>query len=709
MVNKSDIFQKLIIAAFLLIGSTALYAQESETSPLPVVERLVILSDRDIYVAGETLLYSVVQVRTLPMLTGAKRTVGYVELLRKGNEPVSREIVKIENRTTPLSILIPDTLSSGNYLLRVYTSHMKNQHPDTYGYRNIFVVNPKNAPNKSSFSKSGFNVADSNKVDIDLIEKDTLAESLAIPELFIMESGDDLIAKLVFEGSDISRSSFFLTVSSDGLSLPSDRLVQGFVDSVIYKRLNQNSGGLLFVLTDNRGDTLRMVPYAAGSSNNISIKIDLDTNTLKNRASINSTIEIKDGKGNPLGGELSVSVVKDVLLVNADQTSESFHSGINDPSLFSDILSSEGGLSSLLSANIPLDNNRSISNYFLPEIEGHIISGRILQGETFQPLADVPVMLSIRGKTAKCYFSVSNKEGGFNFIVSEYGTREVVIMPVDSRITNYYVELSDPFTDRFSKWDAGQIYIDSTRLDEMNSAIIAAQVTKIYGHDHLQEDRVNDNSTGLSFYGEPEELIRPSDYIDLVSVQEVIKEIIPSMFVVKDEGKANFRMYNKYKGYPIHSNPLILVDGIPLREISELLTLEPKIIDRIEVSSVTYYNGSVSINGIGSFFSNDGKLTIDESKGPAFRRLYSFYEPEVKYTPPTYTTDESFRDNEPDFRNTLYWNPSVEIEKGGRAAINFYTGDDPGVYSIVVQFVTDGGAVKREVFRFSVGGDKITE
>lgn len=45
----------------------------------------------------------------------------------------------------------------------------------------------------------------------------------------------------------------------------------------------------------------------------------------------------------------------------------------------------------------------------------------------------------------------------------------------------------------------------------------------------------------------------------------------------------------------------------------------------------------------------------------------------------------------PDFRNTLYWNPSVKPDKDGRIGIEFWTSDFTTDYEINIQGITSEG------------------
>jgi hypothetical protein len=45
----------------------------------------------------------------------------------------------------------------------------------------------------------------------------------------------------------------------------------------------------------------------------------------------------------------------------------------------------------------------------------------------------------------------------------------------------------------------------------------------------------------------------------------------------------------------------------------------------------------------------------------------------------------------PDYRNTLYWNPSVKPDKDGKAIIEFWSSDNKSDYIINIQGITEEG------------------
>ena len=101
-----------------------------------------------------------------------------------------------------------------------------------------------------------------------------------------------------------------------------------------------------------------------------------------------------------------------------------------------------------------------------------------------------------------------------------------------------------------------------------------------------------------------------------------------------------------------------------------------------------------------------GIISITMKKGKALAEAYtaapspdmSVFTPLGFQTPaefyaPTYETEKALRSMVPDYRTTLYWNPSVVLDEFGRATVEFYTSDAPADYSIMVEGVSQQGKI----------------
>ncbi len=103
-------------------------------------EKLYVQSNKDFYVAGEVLWFKIFDLNGSSNAPFLFSKVAYVELLDQQKTPVLQTKVSLKGDGSG-SVLIPYTIHTGNYILRAYTSWMKNFAPEFYYHRSITIVN----------------------------------------------------------------------------------------------------------------------------------------------------------------------------------------------------------------------------------------------------------------------------------------------------------------------------------------------------------------------------------------------------------------------------------------------------------------------------------------------------------------------------------------------------------------------------------------
>ena len=69
------------------------------------------------------------------------------------------------------------------------------------------------------------------------------------------------------------------------------------------------------------------------------------------------------------------------------------------------------------------------------------------------------------------------------------------------------------------------------------------------------------------------------------------------------------------------------------------------------------------------------------------------YQTPAEFYAPAYATEKARRSMAPDYRTTLYWNPTVKLDDTGPAIVEFYTSDAPADYDISIEGVTQTGKI----------------
>lgn len=159
------------------VGLLILNGQQSQS--IMTGERIILFSDRTLYIAGEPILFSAfIQIGDESNNAESGSRVLYCELITPDGIKIEGKKYMIENSSASGYLKIPGEITSGMYYLRAYTKFMRNRGPSTYNYMLIKIVNP----NKSEFQLGTDNnytsenlsgeVNNSKNVDLFLISTD---------------------------------------------------------------------------------------------------------------------------------------------------------------------------------------------------------------------------------------------------------------------------------------------------------------------------------------------------------------------------------------------------------------------------------------------------------------------------------------------------------------------------------------------------------
>ena len=426
--------------------------------------------------------------------------------------------------------------------------------------------------------------------------------------------------------------------------------------------------------------------------NYITIKAETDKIEYRTRAKVKLLISVSGVKGDPVGADMSVSVVKTSLL-NMGR--------LNLPDEF-ESLSGKNFVGT--DTNPAINNNQPVSYLndrnarnqvrlsmgllpaYMPEIEGQLISGVIKNRTTDESLKNADISLSFVGKTARCQFVKTNNRGEFNFIVKgQYGLSELVIQPLLRDITDYYIELTQPYCNTFNDVKPGQFSLDSSKIESINKAIISMQINNIY-EPVRQSKQVPRIIAGRGdFYGKPDKSVKTSDFIELTNIREIVKEILPDLMVIKRNKKFTFKIINSYPFQPFENQALVLVDGVPVYDIENLLNVPARQIERVDIINARYFFSDNIFDGIVSFITKKGDMSALDFDNTVYRQVFDGYEQPEDFYSPDYSTDSLKMSRIPDYRNLLYWKPDLKYATDGKALVEFFTSDEAGMYTIIVE------------------------
>lgn len=321
------------------------------------------------------------------------------------------------------------------------------------------------------------------------------------------------------------------------------------------------------------------------------------------------------------------------------------------------------------------------------------LSGKVLFANDNEPVEDERIFFSIPDSVSQINYARTDEKGEFHFQLDEYfGSKDVVVQTEskdqEMNIIVYSNLLSPPV--KIPYYVPGEVETGSFA----DLAVKRALLQKAYFTTTV--DETESHNIQYPFYGEPAFVVVPGRFIDLNNFEEIALELLPLCRIRKEKGESKLRIFDPVRtGY--YDNPMILVDGVPIHNISEVFPLNSPKIRRIDIQPSIRCYGEILIEGVLSIITANGGF-YDLSLPPNATRLdiETFYRP-GEYPGNTVSAGQNFAD----FRDVLCWIPVLD-EFSGITQVNVKSSLEKGHYIAVAQAVDTSGKVHQSVYQFTV-------
>jgi hypothetical protein len=340
---------------------------------------------------------------------------------------------------------------------------------------------------------------------------------------------------------------------------------------------------------------------------------------------------------------------------------------------------------------------------FIPEWSGHLISAKISDRITGQPMENQSVYLAGPGIKSQLAGSFSNKKGQLLFDLPHLLGSNVIVVQNENRTdTNYRIDVSNPFSEKFSNRLSPDFRMNVRFKDEIQFYNVSTQVENVYLLDNRIKFTAPATKDSTAFYGEPDKKYFLDDYTRFNTMEEVIREYVAGVSVHKRQNKFYFRIMNDPQKQFFDTDPLIVLDGVPIFDATEVMALDPLRIKKIEIVNKKYYLGSLIANGILALYSYNNDMAGMQMNSHALILEYEGLQLQREFYSPKYDVSKPASKRLPDFRNTLIWEPNIVIGKTGEAQVNFYSSDRKGKYVGIVEGINQNGLAGSARFYFEV-------
>lgn len=346
-------------------------------------------------------------------------------------------------------------------------------------------------------------------------------------------------------------------------------------------------------------------------------------------------------------------------------------------------------------------SNKKPAFRFLPEVNGHVINGKISPLRAGLPVQDIRAYVSVPGIRTQFQTAAADAYGNVRFEMKKfYSDGDIVVQTNNEKDSGYRFDIERPFFTDYS-----QKALPPYDLIRQNEALlkmyISSQVQNTFLYNKLNRSTLPETDT-TSFYAKPDVVYLLDNYVRFTTLEEVLREYVIEVNVRQRNGKFHLPVFDEVVRAPFTTSPLVLLDGVPIFDFNKFMAYDPLKVRKLEVVSRRYFLGNNSFDGIVSLTTYKGDMPGLEIDPRATIIDYEGLQLQRDFYAPVYETPDQYASRLPDFRNLLYWSPNFMTGSTGKEQTGFYTSDLPGRYAIVVQGMSEDGRTGAGVAFFDV-------
>ncbi|TMI72965.1 MAG: hypothetical protein E6H09_08235 [Bacteroidetes bacterium] len=335
--------------------------------------------------------------------------------------------------------------------------------------------------------------------------------------------------------------------------------------------------------------------------------------------------------------------------------------------------------------------NAKTSIRFMPEYNGHIISGRVVNITTGKAVAEADCSLTVPSSPFGFYVSRSDSTGVVKFEVKNYYGPGDIIAQVDApNKNNYRVDFYSPFADEPSSFILPAFSLPASYEDILLQKSIAMQAQNIYKGDSIRRFSLPQLHNNYPFYGRPEISYQLDDYKRFTTMEEVLREYVTPVNVTLRDAKLHLSIFDEFTREVYHDNILVLLDGVPLADYNKIFSYDPLKVKKLDVIPRRYIYESRYFSGIASFETYDGKFDGFHLDSALVAVDYEGLQLQREFYSPRYDIN-STQTRIPDLRTTLFWQPQLVAETSKKTMSRFYTSDQKGKFIVVLEGISKKG------------------
>ncbi len=294
----------------------------------------------------------------------------------------------------------------------------------------------------------------------------------------------------------------------------------------------------------------------------------------------------------------------------------------------------------------------------ITENKGITLSGTVTDKKTLEPAAGITVYLTIPDSVPGFQYYQTRKDGRFYFLLEDYfGSVQAVVQCFgNTPAQRLKITMDELFADSGTLPEFRQQSIPEEFKHNISRNIDILTFRKIFGQDKLKMDQAAIKRKELSpYYGNPTRKVDPQLFIDLPNFTEISRELLPGVKFRNYNNEPTLQVINNNMHNYFSENPLILIDGIPIRDLNVIKGMGTTDIDRVEICQYERYYGDLRFPGVVAIYTTKA----DYSQLPKSDQLI-LMDIEAIQVQAVSSEPGMQEPNIPDLRQVIYWKPLVE-------------------------------------------------
>lgn len=453
---------------------------------------------------------------------------------------------------------------------------------------------------------------------------------------------------------------------------------------------NIPKGLIVLELTDSKGSTTSGKILFQKSVENLQLKLNTNKEKYSARENIKVEISASDNKGKPVKTELSLFSVlssgtfdnPDLNFVELEILRQDLMQIYPDYDMIKNVVKNEKLRELLLLSTSFTEAGMFVSNELeitdLPEINEDIITGKLTYKNN-RPATGIEVLQSFVGKTTWIESSITDENGRFYFLNSKFENKGDIIFKVRNPEEEVFIFLEDEFFPDFPVHVKENLILTNEEKELISKQFINIQIDDAFSVNEDIRQSENDQET-ISFYGKEYKEYIFKDYFNLPNMREFIHDVVLGVTLSKTNRMDMINILEEKTMRKIGPNPLLVIDGVPIDDVSQIIELSPEDIKYVRVVRYKFFYKTQIFDGIMDIITYSNDATAFQLPENTFR---------FRFTPVTFSENsfsgentESEKNRIPVYKNLLYSNPGIVTKDDGKCTFSFIAPDNSGKYVI---------------------------